>query len=650
MHHFDTIYPFSAIVGQDLMKKALLLNAINPGVGGVLIRGEKGTAKSTAARALAHLLPEREVVDGCIFGCDPADVHNLCSDCRDTAGNLITKTSRVRVIELPLCATEDKVVGSLDIEHALQKGERKFEPGVLAQAHRNILYVDEVNLLNDHIVDVLLDAAAMGVNIVEREGVSYVHPASFILIGTMNPEEGDLRPQLLDRFGLCVDIVGIDDPETRVEVIRRRWMYENYPETFIAGWAEQETITRDSIVQAQELLSAVSIPDEMVLMIAQVCIDAAVDGHRADIIMTRTSKTIAAYHGRTEVEEEDINEAAELVLAHRMRSPPPPAEQPDKDKQQQSEQKPQKQPEQQQQQEEQKEQEQKERENTVPDGSITTMFAEGSAFKVNQRSLYIPRRMDSFKREGSGRRSVTESRDGKYVRSRIPKQVTADIALDATIRAAAPYQKGRTGDLAVQIEPADIREKVRERKMGNTVLFVVDASGSMGAQQRMTAVKGAILSLLIDAYQKRDRVGLVVFRGSSAEVLLPPTSSVELARKCMQALPVGGKTPLAHGLSKGFEVLAREKLINVHSIPRLILISDGKANVGLGSSSPLDDAKEIASRIKESGISALVIDTEKSYIAFGLARVLSDEMGARYLKLEDLEAGQIAELVKAKGM
>ena len=221
MHHFDDIYPFSAIVGQDQMKKALLLNAINPRIGGVLIKGEKGTAKSTAARALAHLLPERDVVDGCIFGCDPDDTKGQCLDCQKKT-DLKRKSVRMRVVELPISATEDKVVGSLDIEYALKKGEKKFEPGILAQAHRNILYVDEVNLLNDHIVDVLLDAAAMGMNFIEREGVSYVHPASFILIGTMNPEEGELRPQLLDRFGLCVDIEGIMDADTRVEVIDRK--------------------------------------------------------------------------------------------------------------------------------------------------------------------------------------------------------------------------------------------------------------------------------------------------------------------------------------------------------------------------------------------------------------------------------------------
>lgn len=630
------------------MKKALLLNAINPKIGGVLIRGEKGTAKSTAVRALAHLLPEQEVVDGCIFGCDPKDPIHFCSDCKEKSGINIKK-GQMRFIELPVSSTEDKVIGSLDIEYALKYGERKFEPGVLARANRNILYVDEVNLLNDHIIDVLFDAAAMGVNIIEREGVSYEHPSSFILIGTMNPEEGDLRPQFLDRFGLCVDIEGIKDCNTRVEVIRRRYLYDSNPELFESEWKFQEQEIREKILTAKKIFPSVSISEEMIHLIAQICIDMAVDGHRADIIMLKTAKTISAFHGRTETTEDDVREAAELVLNHRMHSHPMSDQQMDKDKIDESIQKSQQKREKPQENEEQNEQDQHPQENTVPDGSITTVFEEGSPFKIDQKPLLAPRRIDSFKREGSGRRSVTESRDGKYVRSRIPGKLTADIALDATIRAAAPHQKSRNGDLSVIIEPSDIREKVRERKMGNTVLFVVDASGSMGAQQRMTAVKGAILSLLIDAYQKRDKVGLVAFRGNNAEVLLPPTSSVELARKCMQCLPVGGKTPLAHGLSKGLEVLQREKMINNQSILRLILISDGKANVSMGSGSPLDDVLEIAHQIRESGISSLVIDTEKSYIAFGLARRISDQIGAKYLKLDELQADKIADVVKITG-
>ena len=552
MHHFDEIYPFSAIVGQEQMKKALLLNAINPKIGGVLIKGEKGTAKSTAARALAHLLPDRLVVEGCTFGCDPVDKKAMCLDCQKKFPALKTVSAKMRVVELPISATEDKVVGSLDIEHALKTGEKKFEPGILAQANRNILYVDEVNLLNDHIVDVLLDAAAMGMNFIEREGVSYVHPSAFILIGTMNPEEGELRPQLLDRFGLCVDIVGIHDAETRVEVIRRRKKYQDTPEEFIRAWEPSEQELRERIVRAQKLLPEVTVSDDMFTMIAQICIDMAVDGHRADITMMKTAATIAAYNNRTEVNEDDIREAAALVLTHRMRRRPFSEQQMDQQKMEQSIEKSQKDRKQPQHEHEHPHNPQPQ-ESQAPDGSTTTQFAEGSPFKLNRQPLAVPRRIDSFRREGNGRRSVTESRDGKYVRSRIPETPGPDIALDATIRAAAPHQRGREGALAVKIEPSDLREKVRERKMGNTVLFVVDASGSMGAQQRMTAVKGAILSLLIDAYQKRDRVGLVVFREKGPKCSCPRHRVWNSQGNTCRRFPSGERRRLptgSHGVSR----------------------------------------------------------------------------------------------------
>jgi len=387
----------------------------------------------------------------------------------------------------------------------------------------------------------------------------------------------------------------------------------------------------------------------MLRMVAQICIDMAVDGHRADITMAKTAATIAAYNNRTDVTEDDVREAAALVLAHRMRRRPFSEQQMDKQKMDESIKKSQN-PREQHQHEHEHPHNHPPQENRNPDGSTTTQFAEGSPFSLNQKSLALPRRMDAFRREGNGRRSTTESRDGKYTGSRIPTTPGPDIALDATIRAAAPHQLEREGGLAIKIAPSDLREKIRERKMGNTVLFVVDASGSMGAQQRMTAVKGAILSLLIDAYQKRDRVGLVVFRGSGAEVLLPPTSSVELARKYMQQLPVGGKTPLASGLLRGFEVLERERMVNPQVIPRMVVISDGKANVGMGSGSPLDDAKEVASRIREAEIPSLVIDSEQGFLSFGLAHTLSDELGAKYLRLEDLQSEQLAEIVKGIGM
>lgn len=318
-------YPFAAIVGQEEMKKGLLLNAINPKLSGILIRGEKGTAKSTAVRALAELLPEIEVVADCFYGCDPDDITSMCLNCRErlAKGEELPRMRRkMRVVDLPVSATEDRVVGTLDLEQAIKKGEKRFEPGVLAQANRGILYVDEVNLLDDHIVDVLLDSAAMGVNTVEREGVSFTHPANFILVGTMNPEEGELRPQLLDRFGFSVNITGILDPGLRVEVVKRRALFEEDPEAFAALWEAEQDKLRQQISAAKALLPKVQISDEMLFLIARIAIEMGVDGHRADLIMMKAAKTMAAFNGREEVTEEDIRQSVDLTLLHRMRRKP----------------------------------------------------------------------------------------------------------------------------------------------------------------------------------------------------------------------------------------------------------------------------------------------------------------------------------------
>jgi magnesium chelatase subunit I len=314
-------YCFTAIVGQNDMKTALILNAVNPNLSGVLIRGEKGTAKSTAVRALAELLPLQKRVVGCKFGCDPDDKAHLCSECQDKS-DLESYEAAMQVVDLPVSATEDRVVGTLDIEYAIKTGEKKFEAGILARANRNILYVDEVNLLDDHVVDVLLDSAAMGVNTVEREGVSYSHPAQFILVGTMNPEEGDLRPQLIDRFGLSVTIEGERNPDARVQVMENRLLYENEPERFFAEYEPKQVELRERIIRAQKLLPEVQYRKDILRHIAQICIELDVDGHRADIGMLKTAITLAAYDNRSDVQIEDVKQAARFVLPHRMRRRP----------------------------------------------------------------------------------------------------------------------------------------------------------------------------------------------------------------------------------------------------------------------------------------------------------------------------------------
>ncbi len=324
MRH-SAIYPFTAIVGQEDMKLALILNVINPSLGGVLIKGEKGTAKSTAVRALADLLPAMETVKDCKYHCDPQDHNRLCETCQDHLAShksLAVQAAKMRVVELPVNATEDRVVGTLDIEYAIQHGEKKFEPGILAQANRNILYIDEINLLDDHVVDVLLDAAAMGVNRVEREGVSYVHPSRFVLVGTMNPEEGDIRPQLLDRFGLSVIVTGEHEPEKRVEVIKRRLAYEADPDTFLQMYQEEQETLAQKILQARQLFPMVSIEDQLLILVAKIAIALEVDGHRADIAVIKTALTLAAFSGRMTVTSNDVQEAARLALPHRMRRRP----------------------------------------------------------------------------------------------------------------------------------------------------------------------------------------------------------------------------------------------------------------------------------------------------------------------------------------
>jgi Mg-chelatase subunit ChlI len=319
------VFPFSAIVGQERMKRALILNAVNPRIGGVLIRGERGTAKSTAARALADLLPDISVVEGCRFNCDPLRPDKYCDDCRErvAAGETLPVTQhRTRFVDLPVSATEDRVVGTLDIEKAIQKGERHFDPGVLASANRGLLYVDEVNLLDDHVVDLLLDSAAMGINVVEREGISFSHPARFILVGTMNPEEGDLRPQLLDRFALCVDIEGISNVPDRMAILEHNTLFETKPAEFQAQWTPHDQVLSEEIAQGRKLVDKVTYTRADLATIATLTGSLKVDGHRADLVILKASRAHAAFEGRTAIEDRDILLAAELALPHRIKRQP----------------------------------------------------------------------------------------------------------------------------------------------------------------------------------------------------------------------------------------------------------------------------------------------------------------------------------------
>ncbi len=647
------VYPFAALVGQERLKLALILNAINPLIGGVLIRGEKGTAKSTAARGLAELLPPIAMVAGCPFYCHPDLPELMCDAClkRFDQGEVLPRRDRpMPVVDLPLGTTEDRLLGTIDLEKAIKSGEKHFEPGLLANANRGILYVDEVNLLDDHLVDVLLDAAAMGVNVVEREGISFAHPARFILVGTMNPEEGELRPQLLDRFGLCVEVTGLHNLDARMSVVQRRLGFEADPEGFAAQWQGGQEIIRQGILDARERLPLVSYPDDLLRLITAVCVDQGVDGHRADIFMLKVAKTLAAYGGRGEVSPGDVREAATLVLPHRLRRTPFSESAMDENRLEETFRK------------HVEEVQERQRQpqpppqpgSAAPDGEEVARIGEvtvtpGATFPV--RPLELPPHRQAKNAPGARTRARSEDNTGRYVRPSLAKPAIPDLAIDATIRAAAPYQGLRArGNLALAILEPDLRYKVREKRIGRNILFVVDASGSMGADERMAETKAAILSLLVDAYQKRERVGLIVFRGREARVALPFTHSVEMAQRYLTVLPTGGKTPLPHALYLARELLRQEKTRHPRDAFLLVLITDGRANLSLAKGGqPMAEIKELAAQLRGLGINALVLDTERfaPCLDLGCLPELSQILGGQYHSVESLRAPEVVARIAA---
>ncbi|AZK93469.1 putative cobaltochelatase [Streptomyces tsukubensis] len=689
----STTYPFTALVGQDDLRLALLLNAVSPRVGGVLVRGEKGTAKSTAVRALAALLPAVAVVPGCRFSCDPGEPDTGCPDGPHETGAGGQRPARM--VELPVGASEDRLVGALDMERALAEGVKSFEPGLLADAHRGILYVDEVNLLHDHLVDVLLDAAAMGASYVEREGVSVRHAARFLLVGTMNPEEGELRPQLLDRFGLTVEVSASREPEQRVEVVRRRLAFDDDPVGFAAHWAGEEDVLRDRVTAARALLPRVRLGDGALRQIAATCAAFEVDGMRADIVMARTATALAAWAGREDVLAEDVRQAALLALPHRRRRNPfdapgidedrldetlerfaDPGEpdggrepDPDPDSDSDSDSDPDRDPD--------------------PDGGgdgpgpggpggggglppqhgpdvpgTPDAPLEGAASGAPEagdggrpsgggeqravtagepfrtKPLTVPGTGDG----AAGRRSRARAEHGRTTGARRPRGGLGPLHLAATIRAAAPHQRtrGRRGPGLV-VRRDDLRQSVREGRESNLVLFVVDASGSMAARQRMGAVKGAVLSLLLDAYQRRDKVGLITFRGREAELVLPPTSSVDAAAARLGLLPTGGRTPLAAGLLKAHDVLRVERMRDPSRRPLLVVVTDGRAT---GGPEPVALASRAAGLHASDGTASVVVDCESGPVRLGLANRLAGELGGVVVTLDGLRAEAIAGVVK----
>ncbi|GAA4544108.1 magnesium chelatase subunit D family protein [Mycobacterium paraffinicum] len=605
-------YPFSAIVGHDQLRLALLLCAVRPEIGGALIRGEKGTAKSTAVRGLAALLSEA------------------------------TGDAGAGLVEMPLGATEDRVIGSLDLQRVLRDGEHAFSPGLLARAHGGVLYVDEVNLLHDHLVDVLLDAAAMGRVHIERDGISHSHEARFVLIGTMNPEEGELRPQLLDRFGLTVDVHASRDIDVRVEVVRQRMAYEADPDAFAERYADAEAELARRIAAARALVGEVVLPDNELRRIAAVCAAFDVDGMRADLVVARTAAAHAAWRGAKSVEEQDVRVAAELALPHRRRRDP--FDDPGIDRDQLDEA---------------LAQAGDDDRDPEPDPPGGGRSLEGAGEQPNSsapskpqpprpsappsktfraRALTVP----GVGAGAPGRRSRARNASGSVIAAADGNDTSSGahgLHLFATLLSAAE----RAGSGPLRPGADDVRRAIREGREGNLVIFVVDASGSMAARDRMAAVSGATLSLLRDAYQRRDKVAVITFRQQEARLLLPPTSSAHIAGRRLARFDTGGKTPLAEGLLAARELIVREKARDRARRSLVVVLTDGRATAG---ADPLGRSRAAAARLVAEGAAAVVVDCETSYVRLGLAEQLARQLGAPAVRLEQLHADSLTRAVR----
>lgn len=715
----NLIFPFSAIVGQENVKKALILNAINPGIGGVLIKGDKGTGKTTAVRALADLLPSIKVVKGCPFNCDPDDKESACEICRSEDAEIEEK--KMKVVELPLGSTEDRVVGSINIEKALKEGTRALEPGILAEANRNILYIDEINLLDDNLVDVLLDAAAYGINVVEREGISVSHPSRFILVGTMNPAEGELRPQLSDRIGLHIIVHSIMDIGDRVKIMTRREEFERDPAAFKAKFEEAQIKILDNILNARELLKSVKVSPEIMKIIARVCVDMEVDGHRADIAILKTSKTIAAYNKRLTVNYDDLEEAMALVLGERLQKSYDQKKIREKLKNAISD----------------VEEEQKEEEDQSPpekgNGNSNSENGESSEKgegedqthegqndsnenlnpdegqdnsdenlnpdeeqndsneNLNPETGKIPEedesseeqstinvspnpveqadnpdkkgmKLKSIEEEGIpvgtdeeeinikkllkikgkkkdrlyGKRVDSKTQKGKYIRSALPKNVSNDIAIDATLRAAAIKSNG-----SINVKNEDIRHKVRKHGARASIALVVDISGSMFSEKKANKVKGVLNQLIEDIHRHNDKLSVIGFKGQEAEVIIPTTKRAPSFKEQIDNIKVGGTTPLASGLKKGMELLKKERFKN-EFVPMMLVLTDGMPNVGI-TDRPAEDALKIAADLKENDIHTIIINFERA-VKYGrdMNMELALASGGRYYDLEDIKNSKCA--------
>lgn len=620
------IFPFVAIEGQGRIKKALLLNIINEKIGGVLISGEKGSAKSTLVRGLEKILTDK------------------------------------KVINLPLNITEDNLVGSIDIEKTLKTGKKVFQEGILKKCHNNILYIDEINLLGESIISTILEVISREKNYIEREGISFSHDCKFILIGTMNPEEGDLRAGLLDKFGLYVNAEGSKDILERINIIKKRLEFEKNPIEFSEKYSEDEELLREKIFSAKEKFKKIKVSEQIMNIAIKFIEEANCLGNRAEIILIETAKSIAALDKRTYLNIDDLKEAATFVLPHRMNAKnkalPNEAnnkhnDNTDNDSHQTNTQTDNSMNNSESAQEtENNSQDNNIQKNENKDNDSLENFSEeefdiGEIYKI--KNIFLDNTKDKFKRKGTGKRCKTKSSSlqGRYIKSSIPRGKIRDFALDASIRAAAPYQlKKDDNSLMINIKKEHIRIKQREKRTGISILFAVDSSGSMGVKKRMEAVKGAVMSLLKNAYEKRDKVGMLSFRRNRAEELLPFTRSIDLAQKKLEKLSTGGKTPLSEGLLKAYNIIKTEMKRNKEVIPVLILLSDGKANFSFSGKDPVIESLEIAEKIKKEKIKCIVIDTEEGFIKLEMARTLSEAIEGDYYRLDNIKSEDLIQLVK----